>query len=354
MSIATKTAGVVLAATALCGFASLASAAHADTPTHPAATAHTATAPEAGGAAVKGVLYSRGFHVTNLSGNPIKLTSVTGENSFDGRAADGSILQPGVGYQDFEMTYYFARDTFNTLNYAMLDANGNTTATFHYLIAVGGDGSTASEFHVDSGAVSGDASGTTLDVKDGTGTVHTITGDRAQAQAATLKQFCAQSTAATCAFSPTSETAVDGPSHVLVTETNNGTEPAQLSATKGDDVSATDSVDISATVGGSIAGIVDASVTGSYGHTWSTGHSFTTGVVNTVPAGYYGEITAIAPMIRDTGDFTITMGNTTWNLQGVYFDTPNPDGAEHFGYDQHQLTQTQKDTLPKTAVVTTL
>ena len=151
----------------------------------------------------------------------------------------------------------------------------------------------------------------------------------------------------------TSETTVDGPSHVLVTETNNGTEPAQLSATKGDDVSATDSVDISATVGGSIAGIVDASVTGSYGHTWSTGHSFTTGVVNTVPAGYYGEITAIAPMIRDTGDFTITMGNTTWNLDGVYFDTPNPDGAEHFGYDQHPLTQAQKDTLPKTAVVTT-
>ena len=36
MSIASKTAGVVLTATALCGFASLASATHADTPTHPA------------------------------------------------------------------------------------------------------------------------------------------------------------------------------------------------------------------------------------------------------------------------------------------------------------------------------
>ena len=47
MSIATKTAGVVLAATALCGFASLASAANAATPTQPATTAHTA--PDAGG-----------------------------------------------------------------------------------------------------------------------------------------------------------------------------------------------------------------------------------------------------------------------------------------------------------------
>ena len=135
-------------------------------------------------------------------------------------------------------------------------------------------------------------------------------------------------------------------------ESGYGTEPAELSASKGDNVSSTDSVDISATVGGNIAGIVDVSVTGSYGHTWSTGHSFTTGVTNTVPAGYFGEITAIAPMRRDTGDFTITLGNTTWNLNGVYFDSPNPDGAEHFGYDQHKLSQLQKDTLPKTAVVT--
>ena len=182
MSIATKTAGVLLAATALCGIGSIASVAYADTPAGHAPTS-TASAPAAG--SVQGAQYTRGFHVTNLSGNPIKLVSVTGENSFDGRTPDGSILQPGIGYQDFEMTYYFLKDTFNTLNYAMLDANGNTIGTFHYLIAVGGDGSTASEFHVDSGNISGDASGTTLDVKDPSGTVHTINGDQAQAQAAT-------------------------------------------------------------------------------------------------------------------------------------------------------------------------
>ena len=350
MSVATKVAGLLLATTAMCGIGSLAATAYADTPTagHPAASA-TQDATQ-----LKSPMYSRGFHVTNLSGNPIKLVSVSGENSWEGRTPDGSVLQPGVGNQDFEMTYYFARDTFNTLNYAMLDSNGNTIGTFHYLIAVGGDGSTASEFHVDSGTISGDASGTSLDVKDATGTVHTISGDQAQAQADTLKQFCAQNTAATCSFTPTGETHVDGAQHVLATETNNGTETADLTVTKTDDVSSTDSVDVSATLGGNIAGIVDASVTASYGHTWSVGHSFATGVTNHVPAGYYGEITAIAPMIRDTGNFTITMGNTTWNLQGVYFDTPDADGAEHFGYDQHPLSQAQKDTLPKTAVVTTL
>ena len=349
MSIATKAAGVLLAATALCGFASLASVADADTPTQ-------AAGPTAGvdAGSPQKVQYSRGFHVTNLSSNPIKLLSVSGQNDWEGRAPDGSILPPGAGYQDFEMTWIYQEDTFNTLNYAMLDGQGNTIATFHYLIAVGGEtGSTGSQFHVDSGNITGDANNTTqLDVKDAANTVRTINGDQAQAQAQTLKQFCASTNSATCSFTPTSETTVDGPSHVLVTETNNGTAPAQLTATNGDTVTSTDSVDISATLGGNIAGIVDASVTGSYGHTWSTGHSFSTGVSNTVPAGYFGEITAIAPMIRDTGNFTISIGNTTINLNGVYFDTPNPDGAEHFGYDQHPLTQQQLNTVPKAAVVT--
>jgi hypothetical protein len=29
-------------------------------------------------------------------------------------------------------------------------------------------------------------------------------------------------------------------------------------------------------------------------------------------------------MYRDTGNFTVTLGNTTWNLTGVYFDSPDP------------------------------
>ncbi len=355
MSIATRAAGVLLATAALCGIGSLAAVAHADAAVSPATATPAATAPTAGqhGTQVGSPQYSRGFHVTNLSGNPIKLLSVTGENSWEGRTPDGAVLQPGIGDQDFEMTYFFQRDTFNTLHYAVLDANGNTIGTFHFLIAVGGGGSAASEFHVDSGHISGDAKDTSLDVKDATGTVHTISGDQAQAQADTLHQFCVQHTAASCSFATTGETPVDGPEHVLVSETNNGSLPALLMATKGDDVSSSDSVGVDATVGGGIPGIVDDSIKFSYGHIWSQGHQFTTGVNNSVPAGYYGEITGIAPMIRDTGNFTVTLGNTTWNLDGVYFDTPNPDGAEHFGYHEHALTQAQRDSLPKTAVVST-
>ena len=94
---------------------------------------------------------------------------------------------------------------------------------------------------------------------------------------------------------------------------------------------------------------MNASVTAKYGHTWRESHMFTTGVSNTVPAGYYGEITAIAPMIRDTGNFAITMGDTSWNLTGVYFDTPNPTAPSTSATTS---TAAQQSNRPKTATTT--
>ena len=79
-------------------------------------------------------------------------------------------------------------------------------------------------------------------------------------------------------------------------------------------MSSTDSVEISANLGGSIAGIVDASVAGTCGHTWSTGHSFTTGVTNTVPFGYFGEITAISGVPPER--WTSKAGSLVGQLRG--------------------------------------
>ena len=45
-----------------------------------------------------------------------------------------------------------------------------------------------------------------------------------------------------------------------------------------------------------------------------------------VPPGWEVWLTDSPPMFRDTGDFSITLGNTTWRLHDVYFDSPNPDG----------------------------
>jgi len=90
MSIATKTATVLLATTALCGIGSVAAAAYADAPatstaSHPAGGSHV-------GSDVGKAQYSRGFHVTNLSGSTATVAQVDGNTSFEGRPADGSVL----------------------------------------------------------------------------------------------------------------------------------------------------------------------------------------------------------------------------------------------------------------------
>ncbi len=347
MSIAKRTAALLLATTAFCGIGSMAAVAFADSPDHAApAAAQTTDQGQVGKA-----MYSRGFHFTNLSGDSATLAAIDGNTSFEGRPNVGEVLKPGIGDQDFEVTYFFAQDTSDDITYHLTDQSGKQDGTVKVHLDVDGVGNTSAGVVSVDGPFGVSINGTNITILDPPGTVHTITGANAQAQADTLKQFCSENTAAHCTFTPTSEADVDGPEHVLVTEENNGTNPAVLSATKGDTVSESNSLEISGTAGVNILDIVNLSVTAKYGHTWTESHTYGTGVSNTVPAGYYGEITAIAPMIRDTGDFTITMGDTTWNLTDVHFDSPNPDGAEHFGYHQHPLSQQQLDTLPKTAVV---
>ena len=129
MSIATKTATVLLATTALCGIGSVAAAAYADAPATSTAS-HSAGGSHVGsdvgshvGSDVGKAQYSRGFHVTNLSGSTATVAQVDGNTSFEGRPADGSVLQPGIGTDDWEVTYFFANDTTSIVTYTLSDAS---------------------------------------------------------------------------------------------------------------------------------------------------------------------------------------------------------------------------------------
>jgi hypothetical protein len=53
-----------------------------------------------------------------------------------------------------------------------------------------------------------------------------------------------------------------------------------------------------------------------------------------------------APMVRDTGNFTLTMGNTVWHLYGVYFDQPDPSKVESFYTGYEPITSLQHKALP--------
>ena len=175
-------------------------------------------------------------------------------------------------------------------------------------------------------------------------TVHTLNGNQAQAQAQAqaqyqvLQQFCGSPGMAVCTFKATKEVHVDGDPHMLVSDSNNSPNIATLNAGKTDTVGYSDSLQVDTTLGANIAGLVDAQVHIGYGHIWSVGHTYNVSVSHPVSAWCYGEIWGVAPMLRDEGDFTITMGNTAWHLNNTYFDTPNPDQGEHYAYDEKPLT----------------
>jgi hypothetical protein len=73
------------------------------------------------------------------------------------------------------------------------------------------------------------------------------------------------------------------------------------------------------------------------GHEWSTSHTFKTEYSHPVAPRSIGEIDGAAPVIRDTGDFKVTAGNTTWLLHDVYFDTPDPDAGPAYRYTQKPI-----------------
>ncbi|HEY2052410.1 MAG TPA: hypothetical protein VGH14_00570 [Solirubrobacterales bacterium] len=64
-----------------------------------------------------------------------------------------------------------------------------------------------------------------------------------------------------------------------------------------------------------------------------------TGLVGLFDATY---VTARPPLIRDTGNFTVRAGNTTWSLNGLTLDTPNTDGQLSFSVHHRDLTSEEQ------------
>jgi hypothetical protein len=100
-----------------------------------------------------------------------------------------------------------------------------------------------------------------------------------------------------------------------------------------DEVGSEDSVggSISASVEGEfIIGKVKTEVKTTYGHKWIDKHQFKSELGFKVEKGMVAWVEDIAPVVRVTGDFKLTLGNTTLTLAGVYFDHPDPSREGSF------------------------
>ena len=93
------------------------------------------------------------------------------------------------------------------------------------------------------------------------------------------------------------------------------------------EVETTESFSATAAVTVGIEGVVQATASATYGQSYTEDHSTTETENITIPAGDAGWFTEQNPVDRVTGNFTITIGEDTWNLQGVTFDIPLPTGG---------------------------
>ncbi len=94
----------------------------------------------------------------------------------------------------------------------------------------------------------------------------------------------------------------------------------------------TDSVGFNVKVEVSFKGIFSAGIEFKYHHDRTTEKEEGQDIdVNLEPYNTYW-VAGTAPVIRDTGTFTLFVGQTEWEIKDVYFDSPDPGSERHGGY----------------------
>lgn len=292
-----------------------------------APAAHAADTTAHGSTLVGHAMASQGFLVQNLTQYDMRLDHIAGDDSFDGRPADGSIMKPG-GRSDIEVVEWAFTTQRDTAYYDLLDRTGKVV------------GHTVVDMTVDDGdryaTATGDAAaqikGTAGDVeKDGRIPVIfapdksdiTLDGSNAQAQANVLQQLC-ENDNGTCSFDAHTEKGRTlDPRPIGSVIENEGDTDAEHDFDEKDTVSQTNSVDVGVKTGGSLFGIIDVEVSAKYGHEWTAEHTYAESLTHTVKPGEKAWLTTSVPVLDTTGDFTATLGGTTWHLTNVTFTSPD-------------------------------
>jgi hypothetical protein len=274
---------------------------------------------------------TQGFDVFNLSSHPIKLLNVTNSDKLQGGPPDGAVLNPGAGTHHFEKIFYVFDVNTTEGQYGILGDDGQPISSAYFnadmTISAGNVPLAGCQTYLAGVCTPPSLAENQRNIVlyDDPGTVLDIPAARVQAQAEALRNFCDETNTATCAFTASSEQQVDSPTHQVGNALiNNTDEQQETTVTVADTVGSTDSVEVGLKVGGKLAELLDVEISAKYAHEWTQEHTFSQDVRVFCPAHHKCWINAVAPMYRDTGNFTVTLGNTTWNLQGVYFDSPDP------------------------------
>jgi len=338
MRTATKLTCSVLAAATLFGLSGLTAVANAAPPVAHSATTTAVNDDDMNAAS------SRGFDVTNRSGKDLRLDSVVGISHWglqlpeeiyedDSFPAIGSVLRPAQTMR-FEVKDWSGHGL-----RAGFSGTANPNDQLNVSMTVSGVSRYSDATSNFGGA---EAGGGTIVITDNPGTV-TVPASDPTTQASILG-LCA--TGAKCSFDPKGnqvKTYTDQHEVNSIDKIMNGTQDnLTRTLTIKETATASDNIEISATAKSTIMNIVELSVTAKYGHTWSKSHEFTDTQQVTVRPNHVIWVESVLPVIRTTGDFTVKLGSTTWILQGVTFDSPDPGRSSTFLITTKEMNDKEK------------
>jgi hypothetical protein len=281
---------------------------------------------------------TKGFNVWNLSAVPTTLTSIRGVKcagggrpcqpdgaAVDGAPNQGAMLGPGQ-VQHFEVGYIL----FST---AIIEVTYSNGASFSMYLSEGGANGFLTD--LDGAKVPHSCARSLLcqwgknDVSflDHPGTVINLPDVYSQRQFQTLQALCYTPSAATCDVSSASKQEIvkGQPTVAAGTWTNLSEDDVKQrfevenTSAVSDEFGVKYSAEFEVTVFGQK---VKNTITLAYKHDWSSSHTVRGSVEFIIRPHRKGWVTGTPKYYRDWVNFTISLGNTTWHLQDVWFDVP--------------------------------
>ncbi|WP_137148744.1 Ig-like domain-containing protein [Mycolicibacterium sp. CR10] len=285
--------------------------------------------------AVASVGLTLGFDVINLSSHPLKFDKYS--NTYD-RPESGptldQVFKPGE-VAHFELVRPFLESRVDA-HFVATDGSGVSFWVGMDSQSLFGIGQvTCSNSGRSACTPSRWSPGTVVGLMDPPGTVIRLGPNSPGAQRDVLNGLCSYSVQSTCDFKPDRQENVWTSFRQISSTLTNPTPVNQtISKAYSHAVSQSDSVSVAAKIGFKLTDIVNFEITTTYGHTWTDTQTYTETVTLTVPPFYQGWIDFRDRVYRVSGTFTLTMGDTTWIVEDVYFDTPI-EGAQNGEFKPH-------------------
>ncbi|WP_179470673.1 Ig-like domain-containing protein [Mycolicibacterium vinylchloridicum] len=281
---------------------------------------------------------SENFWFRNYTLAPIKFTGYNGgTEDLDGGPAVGTVINPG-GEAGWSVTWYMfsvgsVTPQFGTVGFGATPSNpgyipaGYVGTTFQITYKTKPRETQCSAGGGGECSVPNDKMAIALDKDSPT---ITLGAEDAAKITAVLPNVCYDGSIANCGFNAKSETKGFSPVRTVGTPVSNTTStPTTYSIAIADQVSQSDTVGLSVKLSGGglakLASIINIEITANYSHTWVSTHTFTQTMNVPVGAGKTAWIEGSVPVWNVTGDFTVKLGKSTYQLNGARFSTPNPN-----------------------------